>query len=83
LASPLTLPNFVTLQQVCDISAVKIFALAKVGQSTPKSLTTCYTPMPLIVPNFIALDQAMYEKCITIFLHPSVFWHPRGAPGPK
>jgi len=37
--------------------------------------------MPLIIPNLIALGQTMYEKNVTIILHPSVFW--RGTPGPK
>ena len=54
----------------------RIFFSRKSGQklSSPKSAKTCYAPMPLILPNFIALGQTMYEKSVIIFLHPSVFW---------
>jgi len=34
--------------------------------------------IPIITPNFIALSQLMCEKSVTIFLHSSVFWRPRG-----
>ena len=30
-----------------------------------KSLKTCYVPAPVIVPDFIALCQTMYEKSVT------------------
>jgi len=30
-----------------------------------KSLETCFVPMPVIVSNFIALGQTMYEKSVT------------------
>jgi len=40
----------------------KIFAAEKVDQSSPKSPKICYAPLPLIVPNFIALGQTVYEK---------------------
>jgi len=44
--------------------------------------TTCYAQMRLIVPNFIALALTMYQKSVTkLFVHPSVFWHPRGPLG--
>jgi len=34
----------------------------KLNQSLPNSLKTCYGPMPVTAPNFIALGQTMYEK---------------------
>ena len=53
-------------------------------QSSPKSLKTCYAPMPFTVPTFIALSQTMYEKSVTKdFAQPLVLWHPRVTPGPK
>ena len=60
----------------------KICAPEKVDQSPPKSLKTCYAPMPVIVPNFIAFGQSVYEKSVTIFT-PFTFWRPRGPLGPK
>ena len=66
-------------RNVQDISCLsKICAPEKVDQSSLKSLKTCYAPMPLIAQNFIALGHTMYGKRVTIFVHPSVFWRPRG-----
>jgi len=48
IARPLTLPNFVGLWQ-------KVWDIC---------CMTCYGPMPIIVPNFIALNHTMYEKCV-------------------
>jgi len=39
--------------KMCEVSAVEICATEKVDQSSPKSIKTCYAPMPVIVPNFI------------------------------
>jgi len=36
-------------------------------QSSPKLLKSCYGHMPVIVPNFIVLNQTMYEKRVTKF----------------
>jgi len=33
--------------------------------SSPKWEKTCYAPIPVIVPNFIAVDQTMYKKSVT------------------
>jgi len=69
------LPNFAALpREVCEISAAE-----EMKQSSQKSLKTYQAPMPLVVQNFIALGQTMYEKCVTI-LHPSVSWRPGGIP---
>jgi len=38
---------------------------------------------PLTMPNFIALGQTVYEKSVTKFLHPSLFWRSRGIPWAK
>ena len=43
-------------------------APGKVDHSSLKSLEIYYAPMPLIVPNFIALGQTMYtRKALQIF----------------
>jgi len=47
---------------VRDICCPK-FVLPKSGLKFTKM--TCYAQMPLIVPNFIALVQTMYEKSVT------------------
>jgi len=39
--------------------------------------------MPLIMPNFIALGQTMYEKSVTIFYTLQYFGAPGGLPEPK
>jgi len=39
--------------------------------------------MPVIMPNIIVVGQTVYEKSIAIFLHPSLFWCPRGTPWAK
>jgi len=56
----------------------KIFAPLKSTPKFTKSLKICYAPMPLIVPNFIALGQTVYGKSATICLHSSAFWRPKG-----
>ena len=43
----------------------------------------CYTQMPIIMPNFIALGQTMYEKSVTIFYTLQYFGAPGGPPVPK
>ena len=58
----------------------KICALEKVDQSSPNSLTICYAPMPLIVPNFLALGQTTYEKSVTIFFTPFSILALQGTP---
>jgi len=64
LASPQTLSNFVALgQELCEISAGQNLCFPKSGSKFTKM--TYYAQMPLIVPNFIALDQTMYEKSFT------------------
>ena len=73
LARPLTPPNFVALrQEVCEIPADRKFLLpGNVDQRLePKSLKTCYAPMPLC-------------QSLTNMLHPSVFWRLRGTRRPK
>ena len=63
LARPLTLSNFVALgQELCEIYCPK-FVRPKSGPKFTKMIY--YAQMPLIVPNFIALDQTMYEKSVT------------------
>jgi len=77
------MPNFVAQRKNCARYLLwKICAPEKVDQSSTKSLKICYTPMPFIVPNFIALGQMMYEKAIQIFLHLHYFGA-QGAPRSK
>ena len=38
---------------------------APLGQSSPKWEKTCYAPIPVIVPNFIAVGQTVYDKSVT------------------
>ena len=64
----------------CEISAIENLCSRKLDQSSLMSLKICYTTMPLIVPNFVALGQTIYEKSVTNFLQPSVFWHSSGEP---
>ena len=35
------------------------------GQSSPKWEKSCYAPMPLTTPNFIAVNQMVYDKSVT------------------
>ena len=35
------------------------------GQSSPKWEKSCYAPMPLTMPNFIAVNQMVYDKSVT------------------
>jgi len=49
----------------------------KCAEVHKKSLKTCYVPMPLIVPNYFALAQTMYEKSVTIFT-PFCIFAPQG-----
>jgi len=71
MARPITLPNFVALRQKCaryPISkSLTPIRREKLDYSSPKSLKTCYGPMPVIVSNFIVLGQTMYEKLVTKF----------------
>jgi len=60
-----------------------ICAAGKVDQSSQKSQMTCYAPMPLIVPNLIALGQTMCDKSVTIFSPFSILAPQGDAPGPK
>ena len=82
LARPQTLPIFVVLwEKVCEISAVENLCSPKVDQSLPKSLKTCYAPMPVITSNFIA---TVYEKSVTnLFYTLYYFCAAGGPPGPK
>jgi len=48
----------------------KICASEKVDQRSPKSLKTCYAPMAVVIPNFIADGQTVYEKIVTNFFTP-------------
>ena len=73
--SPLTLPNFASWR--------KFVLPVKVDKCSPKSHITCYAPMPVLVPNFIALDQTMYQKIVTIFYTHQYFGAPEGSPVPK
>jgi len=43
---------------------------------------TCNAQMPVIVQNFIAIGQTMYEKSVTFFKTFSIL-APQGAPVPK
>jgi len=43
---------------------LKICAPEKVGQSSPKSLKTCYPIRPPIMPNFIEIGQTSLEKSV-------------------
>jgi len=55
----------------------------KVDQSSANLGSKCPLARPPIMPNVIAIGQTVYEKSITIFLHPSLFWGPRGPHEPK
>ena len=68
-----TMSNFVTpRQKVCEIglSAAENLCSRKVDQSSPKSLMTCYTPMPLTLPNVVALQQKVSEISATEIFAP-------------
>jgi len=58
--SPLTRQNFVVIgkKNAGDICDRKFVLPEKVGQSSPKSLKTCYPLRPLITPNFIEIRQS-------------------------
>jgi len=63
--------RYVTVQkEVCEISAIENLCSRKLDQSSLMSLKICYTTMPLIVPNFVALGQTIYEKSVTNFFTP-------------
>lgn len=47
------------------------------SQSSPKYEKTCYTPIPLTMPNFVAVGQTVSEKSLT-FLPFSLFVGSRG-----
>jgi len=86
LARPLTMQNCVAIrQEVSDVSAIKnLFSPKKVGRNSPKSLKTCYPLKPSIMPNLIQIGETTLEKSVTkVFLPPTIFWLPRGTPGPK
>ena len=42
---------------ICPKNVDPPYRREKLDQSSPKSLKTCYGPMPVVVPNFIALCQ--------------------------
>jgi len=58
--------------------AFRRMVLRDPDQSSPNSGNKCWLARPLILPDFFALGQTVYEKMLQIFLHPSVFWRPRG-----
>jgi len=83
-ARPLTLPNFNSLQQkVCKISAVKNLCSRKSGSKFTNIPYDCYAPMPVTVPDFMALGQTVYEKSITKFFYTLPYSGAPGSPGPK
>ena len=45
--------------------------------------TPSHTPEIGVWPNFIAVSQTVYEKSVTNFLHPLLFWRPRRTHWPK
>jgi len=53
------------LKNAADICDRKFVLPEKVGQSSPKSLKTCYPLRPPIVPNFIKISQTNLEKSVT------------------
>jgi len=59
--------NFVAIveKNAGDIRDRKFVLPEKVGQSTPKSLKTCYPLRPPIIPNFIEIGQTSLEKSVT------------------
>ena len=65
---------------VRDIRCQKFVLPAKVDQSSPDVLCNnarhCAI-LPVIVPNFVALGQTVYEKSVTIFLNSALFWRPK------
>jgi len=65
-------------KNVQDIRRGEFLLPGKVGQTSLNSGNKCPLVRPLTVPNFIELGQTVYEKSVTIFLHPSVFWSPSG-----
>jgi len=42
-----------------------------------------YAPIPVTMPNFVAVGQTVYQKSLTISLPPSLFEGLRGPSGPK
>ena len=67
LVRPLTLPIFVALRQkLCRMSAVEN--------------THTYTPMPLVVPNFIVLGHTVYEKSVTENFYTRHYFGASGGP---
>ena len=68
----------ILLKELCEIPAIENLCSWKLDQSSLKSLEICYAPMPLIVPNFVALGQTMNEKSVAIFFYIIQYF---GAPG--
>jgi len=66
-------------RSVRDIRDRKFVLPENVGQISPKSLKTCYPLRTAIMPNFIEIKPA-WRKALQDFLHPSIFWFPRGTP---
>ena len=55
------------LKNAGDIRNRKFVLPEKVGQSSPKSLKTCYPLRRPIMPNFIEIGQTSLEKSVTKF----------------
>jgi len=51
---------------------MQVLILCELGLKTP-----IHTPEIGVWPNFIAVGQTVYEKSVTNFLHPLLFWRPR------
>jgi len=66
---------------VRDICCRKFVLPEQVDHSSPTSLKICYAPLPLTVPNFIALGQMTWEKSVTkFFFTPWSILAPQGNP---
>ena len=79
--------KYSTLQQIASMKDWHKWLHCTVSRDPGSKFTKfrkkCQLARPLTMPDFIVLDQTMYEKSVTKFLHPSVFWRPRGHPVPN
>ena len=73
------------LRNVGDILSRKFLLPGRnfVGQSSPKSLKTCYPINPPTCQISSRSVKPAWRKALQNFLHPSIFWFPRGTPWTK
>jgi len=80
LARSLMVQNFVTLlKELCEISTVENLCSRKSGPKITKiSQDLLRTNAPHCAKFHRTWPKDVWEKCYKIFLHPTVFWRPRG-----